>query len=85
MILACTTDEANPPAVVVWTKDSLPVSASVVSTKSGQYSTQRRVSSVTVTTTKTLNGAVYKCGVKDTNLTEEYNMVISCEYGAQLN
>ena len=81
--LTCTTDEGNPTAVVVWTRDNLPVSAGAVSTESGQYSTQKRVSSVTVTATKTLNGAVYRCGVEDANLSEEYTMEVNCKYGAQ--
>ena len=82
--LTCSTDEANPTAVVIWTKDNLPVSASDFNTESGQYSTQKRVSNLTVTATKTLNGAVYKCELEGTNLGEEYTMKVHCKYGAQL-
>ena len=80
--LTCITDEANPPAEVVWSRDGVAVTSafSEVATESGLYNAQRRVSNLSVRTNKTLNGAVYNCAVVGTDLSRDYVMDITCKY-----
>ena len=80
--LTCTTDEANPSAEVVWSRDGVEVIPAFgdVTTESGLYNTQRRVSKLSVRTNKTLNGAVYNCTVAGTDLSRDYLVDITCKY-----
>ena len=80
--LTCSTDEANPPAEVIWRRDGVTVTAASgdVTTQSGLYNAQRRVSKLSVRPNKTLNGAVYNCAVEGTDLSKEYVVDMTCKY-----
>ena len=77
--LTCTTDEANPTAVVQWTKNGASISATSVTTASGQYQTRKTISTLKVRAQRALNGAVYRCSVKGTNLSEQHPINVRCK------
>ena len=59
----CVTDEAEPPADVVWSVDGNTRSSDSDSTEEGMYNTQNRRSVLTVRVDRTLNSKKVQCHV----------------------
>ena len=79
--LTCETDESNPTAEILWSRDSETVSSGItVSEVSGQYNVKKRRSVLTVTTHRSLNGLEYKCEVQDQDtLSDSEVLQVKCE------
>ena len=79
--LTCVTDESNPTANIVWSRDGEMVNNEIsVSEVSGQYNVKKRRSVLTLTTEKSLNGVQYKCHVKRQDDVSDQTVVqVKCE------
>ena len=83
--LTCTTDSANPTAVITWTRGGQPASDHVVtSNPDGQYKAKNTSSTITITTMRDHNGAEYACAVMYRNietsgLKQTVKLDVTCE------
>ena len=75
------TDESNPTADIVWTRDGEIVNSGINESEvSGQYNVKKRRSVLTLTTEKSLNRVQYKCHVKRQGDVSDQTVVqVKCE------
>ena len=79
--LTCLTDESNPTADIVWSRDGETVNSGItVSEVSGQYNVKKRKSILKLTTEKKLNGVQYKCHVDGkSSVSDSVLLEVECE------
>ena len=79
--LTCVTDESNPTAEIVWSRDGEAVGSGISESEvSGQYNVMKRRSVLTLTIQKSLNGVQYKCHVEGQDDVSDQSVVqVKCE------
>jgi hypothetical protein len=74
----CITDEGNPTPSVTWKKDGGVIAETSGSDINGNYNAKKRESSLTIRTSKTLNGMKYQCFTGSLQ-PQEYIVQVKCK------